>query len=56
MKPIKLDYLPLVKIENRKSLYHRNIVDQSVGAKNVIFHYAKMKEGGYGYDRVFCDL
>ncbi len=44
----KLDDVPLVKIENRKGLYHRDILGEHVGVKNVTFHYAKMEEGGHG--------
>ena len=48
MKAITPANLPLVKIENRNGLYHRNIIDKSVGANNFTFHYAKMEEGGFG--------
>ncbi|MGE5593087.1 MAG: cupin domain-containing protein [Betaproteobacteria bacterium] len=48
MKTVTLEKLPLVKIENRKGLYHRNIIDKSVGAKNFTLHFAKMEEGGFG--------
>ncbi len=48
MKTITLAEQPLVKIPNRNGLYHRNIVDKSIGAQNFTFHYAKMEEGGFG--------
>lgn len=48
MRKITLADVPLVKIENRKGLHHRNILDESVGVKNVTFHYALMEEGGHG--------
>ncbi len=48
MKTITLADLPLNKIENRKGLYHKNIIDKDVGVSNFTFHYAKMEEGGFG--------
>ena len=48
MKTITLAEQPLVKIENREGLYHRNIIDKSMGANHFTFHYAKMEEGGFG--------
>ncbi|NLY90332.1 MAG: cupin domain-containing protein [Firmicutes bacterium] len=48
MIKITLAEQPLIKIENRNGLYHRNIIDRSVGAENFTFHYAKMEEGGFG--------